>query len=214
LDNALQQVLVEGWDQHLPHYTASNATRNAGGDALNAIATHFPTMIGGDADLAGSTKTLIKGANHTAHHQPAARNIRFGVREHAMGAIVNGLALHGGSSSPDSATFLTFSDYMRPAMRLGASMHLPAVYVFTHDSIGLGEDGPTHQSVEHVMALRLIPNSVRFSPGGQQRNGGSMAHPNDFDQAQCHHFDAPKRGVAVSRWRSGSGGTGGLCPRR
>jgi len=164
LDNALQQVLVEGWDQHLPHYTASNATRNAGGDALNAIATHFPTMIGGDADLAGSTKTLIKGANHTAHHQPAARNIRFGVREHAMGAIVNGLALHGGIIKPYSATFLTFSDYMRPAMRLGALMHLPAVYVFTHDSIGLGEDGPTHQSVEHVMALRLIPNLYVFRP--------------------------------------------------
>ena len=164
LENAIQQVLVEGWDQTLPHYTSPNATRNAGGDALNAIATHFPTMIGGDADLAGSTKTLIKGASHTAHRQPAARNIRFGVREHAMGAIVNGLALHGGIIKPYSATFLTFSDYMRPAIRLGALMHLPSVYVFTHDSIGLGEDGPTHQSVEHVMALRLIPNLYVFRP--------------------------------------------------
>jgi transketolase len=148
----------------LPVFEKADATRNASGIALNAIAKHIPTMIGGDADLAGSTKTLIKGEANTGYHQPAARNIRFGVREHAMGAVVNGLALHGGIIKPYSATFFTFSDYMRPAIRLGALMNVPTVYVFTHDSIGLGEDGPTHQPVEHLMALRVIPNLYVFRP--------------------------------------------------
>lgn len=159
--------LPDGWDSELPEYSGDKgmATRNAGGDALNAIAKHIPTMIGGDADLAGSTKTLIKGAENTGYGEPAARNIRFGVREHAMGAIVNGLALHGGIVKPYSATFLTFSDYMRGAIRIGALADIPTVYVFTHDSIGLGEDGPTHQPVEHVMSLRAIPNLHVFRPG-------------------------------------------------
>lgn len=157
--------LPANWASDLPVYGEGKvATRNALGAALNAIAKHVPTMIGGDADLAGSTKTLIKGAANTGHLNATGRNIRFGVREHAMGAIVNGLALHGGISRPYSATFLTFSDYMRPAIRLGALMNLPTVYVFTHDSIGLGEDGPTHQPIEHVMSLRLIPNLHVFRP--------------------------------------------------
>lgn len=158
--------LPSGWDADLPKWELGKAvaTRNASGELLNAIAKHIPTMIGGDADLAGSTKTLIKGAGNTGAGQPAARNLRFGVREHAMGAIVNGLALHGGILKPYSATFLTFSDYMRPAMRLGALMAIPTLYVFTHDSIGLGEDGPTHQPVEHVMSLRLIPGMTVFRP--------------------------------------------------
>ena len=157
--------LPPGWDADLPHYTdGAMATRNANGEALNAIAQHVPTMIGGDADLAGSTKTLISGAASSGADVATARNLRFGVREHAMGAIVNGLALHGGITKPYSATFLTFSDYMRPAMRLGALMGAPALYIFTHDSIGLGEDGPTHQPIEHFAALRAIPNLTVLRP--------------------------------------------------
>ncbi len=159
--------LPAGWDADLPTFSRADkavATRNVSGDALNAIAQHLPTMIGGDADLAGSTKTLIKGEPNTGPGNPTARNVRFGVREHAMGAIVNGLALHGGITKPYSATFLTFSDYMRPAMRLGALMNINTLYVFTHDSIGLGEDGPTHQPVEHFAALRAIPNLTVFRP--------------------------------------------------
>ncbi len=158
--------LADGWDADFPTFAPDKqiATRNASGEVLNAIAKHVPTMIGGDADLAGSTKTLIKGAANTGPGHPAARNVRFGVREHAMGAIVNGLALHGGIVKPYTGTFLTFSDYMRPAVRLAALMHLPVVFVFTHDSIGLGEDGPTHQPVEHAAALRAIPGLTVIRP--------------------------------------------------
>jgi len=165
-DLAQSGKLPEGWDADIPTFDASKkiATRNASGDVLNAIAKHFPTMIGGDADLAGSTKTLIKGSPNTGKGDVKGRNVRFGVREFAMGAIVNGLALHGGIIKPYSATFLTFSDYMRNAIRLGALMSVPAVYVFTHDSIGLGEDGPTHQPVEHVVALSAIPQLTVIRP--------------------------------------------------
>ncbi len=167
--------LPAGWYSDIPVFPAEKkqATRNAGGVVLNAIAKHIPTMIGGDADLAGSTKTLLKGSPNTGPHDPAQRNIRFGVREHAMGAIVNGLALHGGIIKPYSATFLTFSDYMRPAIRLGALMEIDPVYVFTHDSIALGEDGPTHQPVEHVMALRLIPHLHVFRPADATETAGT-----------------------------------------
>ncbi len=165
-DQLQSGTLPAGWDNDLPHYAAgtSMATRNANGEALNAIAQHLPTMIGGDADLAGSTKTLISGVASSGADVATARNLRFGVREHAMGAITNGLALHGGITKPYSATFLTFSDYMRPAMRLGALMGVPALYIFTHDSIGLGEDGPTHQPIEHFAALRAIPNLTVLRP--------------------------------------------------
>jgi transketolase len=158
--------LPAGWDADIPVYGEGKkyATRNVNGDVLNAIAKHIPTMIGGDADLAGSTKTLIKGAEHTGKGKAAARNIRFGVREFAMGAIANGLALHGGIIKPYTATFLTFSDYMRNAIRMGALMGLPVVYIFTHDSIGLGEDGPTHQPIEHVPTLSAIPNLTVLRP--------------------------------------------------
>ncbi len=163
---ALQGELPDNWDSDLPTFPADKdiATRSASGKVLNAIAQHIPTMIGGDADLAGSTKTLIDGEGFTGPGNPAERNLRFGVREHGMASIVNGLALHGGIIRPYSATFLTFSDYMRPAVRLGALMKIPTVYVFTHDSIGLGEDGPTHQPVEQVMSLRMIPNLYVFRP--------------------------------------------------
>ncbi len=166
-DAAMSGTLPDGWDKDIPTFAAGGkpvATRNASGDVLNAIAKHIPTMIGGDADLAGSTKTLIKGAENTGKDNAAERNLRFGVREHGMGAIVNGLARHGGIIKPYSATFLTFSDYMRPAIRLGALMEAPTVYVFTHDSIGLGEDGPTHQPIEHVVALSAIPHLTVIRP--------------------------------------------------
>ena len=158
--------LPADWDAEFPIFPEGTqiATRNALGEILNAIAPRIPTMIGGDADLAGSTKTLIQNAPHTDAGVAAARNVRFGVREHGMGAIVNGLALTRGITRPYSATFLQFSDYMRAAIRLGALMEIPALYIFSHDSIGLGEDGPTHQPVEHVMSLRLIPQLYVFRP--------------------------------------------------
>ncbi len=159
--------LPNGWDADLPTFPAGTAvaTRDANGQALNAIAKRVPLMIGGDADLAGSTKTLIKD---TADFEPTSyngRNIRFGVREHAMGAIVNGLAAHGGIIKPFTATFMTFSDYMKPPIRLAALMNIPSVFVFTHDSIGLGEDGPTHQPIEQLAGLRAIPHLTLFRPG-------------------------------------------------
>ncbi len=182
-DRAMAGEFAPGWREALPSWQAgaSLATRSAGGEALNALAAHAPTMIGGDADLAGSTRTLIKGAANTGPGRGAERNLRFGVREHGMGAIVNGLALHGGIVKPYSATFFTFSDYMRPAMRLGALMDIPAVYVFTHDSIGLGEDGPTHQPVEHLMSLRLMPNLHVFRPGDATETAGAWAAIAELD---------------------------------
>ena len=176
-ERALAGEFAPGWRAALPSWQAGDsiATRSAGGEALNALAKFAPTMIGGDADLAGSTRTLIAGAANTGPGQPAERNLRFGVREHAMGAIVNGLALHGGIVKPYSATFFTFSDYMRPALRLGALMDLPTVYVFTHDSIGLGEDGPTHQPVEHLMSLRAMPNLHVFRPADATETAGAWA---------------------------------------
>ncbi|MEZ5100332.1 MAG: transketolase [Thermoleophilia bacterium] len=133
------------------------ATRSAGQKVMHAFARHVPTMIGGAADLVESTKTDFPGGGLFSDVH-AGRNIPFGIRENAMGSIVNGLAVHGGIVKPYGSTFLVFSDYMRPAVRLSALNHLPVVWVWTHDSIGLGEDGPTHQPVEHFMALRAIPN--------------------------------------------------------
>jgi transketolase len=176
-DRAVAGQLPDGWNADIPVYGADKkwATRNASGQVLNAIAARIPTMIGGDADLSESTKTLLKNAANSGHGKPAARNIRYGVREHAMGAIANALALHGGIIKPFTATFLQFSDYMRPAIRLGALMGAPALYVFTHDSIGLGEDGPTHQPVEHTMALRLIPQLHTFRPADANETAGAWA---------------------------------------
>lgn len=152
--------LPEAWEQEMPVFdfdTKEMATRVASGKILNAIAGRMTNLMGGSADLAPSTKTLI---NDEKDFQPPGfegRNMRFGVREHAMGGILNGMALHGGLI-PYGATFLIFSDYMRPAIRLAALMKLRVIYVFTHDSIGLGEDGPTHQPIEQLAALRAIPN--------------------------------------------------------
>ncbi|MBA3872298.1 MAG: transketolase, partial [Anaerolineae bacterium] len=165
-DQVMDGQLPDGWDKDIPVYTADKkiATRIASGEVLNAIAQHIPTMIGGDADLAGSTKTLLKGSPNTGKGDVKGRNVRFGVREFAMGAIVNGLAVHGGIIKPYSATFLTFSDYMRNAIRMGALMGIPTIYVFTHDSIGLGEDGPTHQPIEQVVSLSTIPQLTVIRP--------------------------------------------------
>jgi len=130
---------------------------------LNAIAPRLPELIGGSADLAGSNLTTLKGVEFFTPETPAGRNMHFGVREHGMGSIMNGMALHGGVI-PYGGTFLVFSDYMRPAVRLAALMHQRVIYVYTHDSIGLGEDGPTHQPIEHLTALRCIPNMTVVRP--------------------------------------------------
>ena len=139
------------------------ATRAAGGKAMQALTALVPTMVGGAADLVESTKTRFDGEDGFTRSAPG-RNVHWGVREHAMGSAVNGLALHGGIVKPYGATFLVFADYMRPAIRLSALIGLPVVWVFTHDSIGVGEDGPTHQPVEHLAALRAIPNLVVIRP--------------------------------------------------
>jgi transketolase len=158
--------LPDGWDKNLPSFPADPkgmATRESSGKTLNALAASIPWFLGGSADLAKSNKTNLEGAGDFFPDAYHGRNIHFGVREHAMGAIVNGMTLS--KLRPFSATFFNFSDYMRPSMRLGALMEIPAIYVFTHDSIGVGEDGPTHQPVEQVAAYRAMPNMLVFRPG-------------------------------------------------
>jgi transketolase len=170
--------LPAGWDAALPTYaegTKPMATRDANGEALNAIAKTVPTMIGGDADLSTSTKTTIKDSPTFSAAQPEGRNLQFGIREHAMGAIVNGLTLHGGIVKPFTATFMTFSDYMRPPMRLAAIMEISPLFIFTHDSIGVGEDGPTHQPVEHLAALRAIPHLSVIRPADANESVAAWA---------------------------------------
>ncbi len=158
--------LPAGWDADLPVFgpdDGSLATRVASGKVLNAIAPHLPTLIGGSADLAPSCKTYLNGCGDFSADDPGGRNFHFGVREHAMGGILSGMALHGGVI-PFGSTFLVFSDYMRPSIRLAAMMEIPVVYVFTHDSIGIGEDGPTHQPIEQLAALRAIPHLTVIRP--------------------------------------------------
>jgi transketolase len=180
-DTIVSGKLPENWDADLPHWKPTDkpmATRAAGGEVMNALAKHIPNLIGGSADLNPSTRTALKGLGDFQAREVsgpgtlgavggewsyAGRNIAFGVREHAMGAAVNGMAAHGGVL-PFSATFFTFSDYMKPAIRLGALSRLKAVYVFTHDSIGLGEDGPTHQPIEHLAGLRALPELTVIRP--------------------------------------------------
>jgi transketolase len=159
--------LPDGWDAAVPDLSRvekADATRNWSGKVIQGIARGLPNLVGGSADLAGSNKTDIEGADDLLPATPAGRNVRYGVREHAMGAVMNGMALHGGVR-PFGGTFLIFSDYMRPAIRLAALMGQPVVYVFSHDSIGLGEDGPTHQPVEQLASLRAIPNLLDLRPG-------------------------------------------------
>jgi transketolase len=154
------------WAKAIPEFTAENgsvASRAASGTVLNAIAPGVPELIGGSADLSGSNLTTVKGSAAFAPTQRGGRNFYFGIREHAMGSVMNGMALHGGII-PYGGTFLVFADYMRPAIRLAALMRQQVIYVFTHDSIGLGEDGPTHQPVEHLSSLRVIPNLLVLRP--------------------------------------------------
>jgi transketolase len=158
---------LDEWKNHLPQFKPEDgaiATRQASGKVINSIAKYIPTLIGGSADLAPSTDTLIKESTAFAPGNYSGRNFHFGVREHSMGGILNGLALTKGII-PYGATFLVFSDYMRPSIRLAALMGIRPIFIFTHDSIGLGEDGPTHQPIEHLMALRAIPNITVIRPG-------------------------------------------------
>lgn len=181
LQERLRAELPPGWDADIPVFDVDDkglATRDASGKVMNAIAPRLPALTGGSADLDPSTKTALKGqgdfnpppdnageqGDDSAGWSHAGRNLHFGVREHAMGAIVNGLAAHGGFI-PYGSTFLIFSDYMRPSIRLAALMGLHVVHVFTHDSIAVGEDGPTHQPVEQLASLRAIPNLVVIRPG-------------------------------------------------
>jgi len=162
LELAIKGELPAGWDQGLPAFSgAATATRSASGKVMTAIAAKVPWLLGGDADLGGSTKTIVAGGDWLPDGE--GRNIRFGIREHAMAAMGNGMLYHGGVR-PYVATFFVFSDYMRPSVRLASLNKQAAIFVWTHDSIGLGEDGPTHQPVEHLMALRAMPNLSVFRP--------------------------------------------------
>ncbi|MFM8980767.1 MAG: transketolase [Planctomycetia bacterium] len=165
LDRVLSGRLPEGWEGALPSFPAGGkmATRQASGKVLQAVAARVPELVGGSADLAGSNNTTLPGLGEVQRGQHAGRTLHFGVREHGMGAILNGMALHGGWR-PFGATFLIFSDYMKPAIRLAALMRLPVTYVFTHDSVGVGEDGPTHQPIEQLAGLRAIPGLCVVRP--------------------------------------------------
>ena len=191
LRQVMEGELAAGWQEAIPEFPADPkgiATRVAAGKALSAVAQRLPQLLGGSADLDPSTYTALKGRGdfQSASYAPADRqgavggewgpggaNIHFGVREHAMGALVNGLAAHGGTI-PFGATFLTFSDYLRPTLRLAALSELQVLHVFTHDSIGLGEDGPTHQPVEHLASLRAIPRLVVIRPGDANEAGVAL----------------------------------------
>ena len=197
-ERVMKGELPAGWDAELPKFAPADkpiATRSAGGKVINAIAARVPELVGGSADLNPSTETALKGAGdfQSPSFQPAdrqgavggewgwaGRNVHFGVREHAMAAISSGIALHGGLV-PFSATFFTFSDYMRPSIRLAAIMKAHSIFVFTHDSIGVGEDGPTHQPIEHAASLRLVPHLTVVRPADANETVSAwrfaMTHP-------------------------------------
>lgn len=167
LTRRISGQLPEGWESALPSFPVDAkgmATRAASGKVINALAGKIPELLGGSADLAPSNNTKIDGSPAFQKDSPAGRNFHFGVREHAMGSVLNGMSIFGGVI-PYGATFLVFADYMRAAIRLAALSHYPSIFIFTHDSIGLGEDGPTHQPVEHLTSLRLIPNLIVIRPG-------------------------------------------------
>jgi len=177
LKRRLAGNLPENWENSIPEFPADAkgmATRAASGKVLNSIAAVVPELMGGSADLAPSTKTWLEGIPDFQVGQYQGRNFHFGVREHGMGAVINGMAYHGGII-PYGGTFLVFSDYMRPAVRISALSHIQSIWVYTHDSIGVGEDGPTHQPVEHLAALRAIPNLVVLRPGDANEAAQSWA---------------------------------------
>ena len=202
LDRMLGRDLPIGWEKALPSWEPDKkgvATRKASGEVLKALADVLPELWGGSADLAESNNTTMEGANSFGPKsiatkmwdaEPYGRTLHFGVREHAMGAILNGIALHG-PTRPYGGTFLTFSDYMRGAVRLAAVMKAPVVYVWTHDSIGLGEDGPTHQPIEHLAALRAIPNLAMVRPGDANETAYAW-------KAILENPEGPK-GIALTR---------------
>lgn len=166
LERRLRGDRLDGWEELIPTFTAENgniASRAASGIVINAIAPKVPELVGGSADLSPSTNTIVKGAPSNSPDDYAGRNFHFGIREHGMGAVMNGMAVHGGVV-PYGATFLIFSDYMRPAIRLACLMKQHVIYVYTHDSIGLGEDGPTHQPIEQLSTLRAIPFITLIRP--------------------------------------------------
>jgi transketolase len=185
-------ALPAGWDAELPKWKTgeSLATRVASGKAINAIAKTVPWLLGGDADLSESTKTKIEGQADFDGRTGAGNNIHYGVREHAMAAMANGMSYHGGVR-PFVATFFCFSDYMRPSVRLSAVSHLPTIFVWTHDSIGLGEDGPTHQAVEQLMSLRAMPHFTIIRPGDANETAEAW-------KATMQHVDGPV-GLVLSR---------------
>jgi transketolase len=211
-----------GWEAALPEFEAGDdlATRDASKQVMQAFKSFVPTMVGGAADLVESTKTEFEGGGVFSKTH-AGRNIAFGVREHAMGSIVNGIALTAGMVKPYGSTFLIFSDYMRPAVRLSALMGVDAVWAWSHDSVGLGEDGPTHQPVEHHMALRAIPNLWYVRPADAnetamawrialERQGGPVAlaltrqKVPTFDRSEVAPAEGALRG-AYTLWQSGEG---------
>jgi len=203
--------LPEGWDDELPTWEPGEklATRVAAGDTLRAIAAKVPWLIGGDADLAESTKNTIEGAGDFDGQTGEGRNFHYGVREHGMGAISNGMAYHGGVR-PFAATFFVFSDYMRPAVRLSALAGLPVVYQWTHDSIGLGEDGPTHQPVEHLASFRAMPNFTLFRPADAHEAAEAwryaMTHAHGPTAVVCSRQKLPvldRSGIAPDAIRRG-----------
>ena len=214
LGRRLQGELPGGWQQAIPTFNAENgsvATRASSGVVLNALAAKIPELIGGSADLSGSNLTIIKDSPIFSAKNHAGRNIHFGVREHGMAGMMNGMALHGGVI-PYGGTFLVFSDYMRPSIRLAALMHQRVIYVFTHDSIGLGEDGPTHQPVEQLGALRTIPNVTVIRPGDASEvaeawrvalahKGGPVALV--LTRQKVPFIDRSHRGAAVELARGG-----------
>jgi transketolase len=191
-EQAQRQELPPGWDSGLPTFKAEDAmaTRQAGGKALNAIAAKVPWLLGGDADLSVSTSTKLTNEADFDGTSGAGRNIHFGVREHAMAAIANGMSYHGGIR-PYVATFFVFSDYMRPSIRLAAMNKLPVIYVWTHDSIGLGEDGPTHQAVEQLAALRAMPSLTLLRPADPTETAHAW-------RVATQHMDGPI-GIVLSR---------------
>jgi transketolase len=174
LDRRMAGEMPADWLDHLPQATAGKATRVNSGEVINALAAVMPELVGGSADLAGSNNTDVKGGGDFTATDRTGRNLRFGVREHAMGAICNGMALHGGFT-PYAATFLIFTDYARGAIRLASLMGQRVIWVATHDSIGLGEDGPTHQPIEQVSSLRAMPGLTVFRPGDADEVVGAWA---------------------------------------
>jgi transketolase len=189
-----ERRLPEGWDAEVPRFKPSDgalATRKASNKVIQWAAGRVPELVGGSADLAPSTLTLIDGGGDVERHEYSGRNLHFGIREHGMGAIVNGLTLHGFRAF--GATFLIFSDYMKASIRLAAFMEAPSIFVFTHDSIGLGEDGPTHQPVEQLVGLRAIPNLYVVRPAGA----------NETAQAWQFAISREKRPTAMALSRQG-----------